>query len=724
MKKIDWFEKTFREYCKKYPKGITAKEMAHLCQLDRSTASRYLNQLVQKKVAQKIVGRPVRYIPLVSHSDQDILKLPWVEEAMAALLYPPNGLPILLTGETGVGKSYLAKQLVEIAIRKGHLPDSTPFILFNCAEYAQNPELILSQLFGVKKGAYTGAEQDKPGLIDRANQGILFLDEIHRLPPAGQEMLFTLIDQGTYRRLGETTFDRTATVRLIGATTENPRLALLPTLQRRFAVKIEIPPLAKRSKEERLKLIQHFLQKESEQMKLPLSMTEECQQRFLIYDFPGNIGQLKSDIQIACARAFLRNLYAMEKEVVIQLHDLPAHLRQIPVKQEYTFINESTKATQSSNSSMNIYDQLRRRKEDLLKQHIDGEEYYAELLNTVNAYIQQLIQTAKKQKVNQTQPNDLFQQLKKLSIETKTNLTDTQLEALAFHLQSIKKSSFSMKPSIPEAWSHLGNVSYTPFLEKIAEMMKHKWNMKLSKEELILMNLLLNYQEQGHKKRLILTVCLTGEGAAQSLKMWLKDQLPSVYQDVEIFPLEIDPFTRKSPQLSYWKEHYQLVAIVGTVPPLTNEVPYIPIWELYQPQGFKRLLQLLENDSKHTDPKELTFSNITDWIEKGLQQSVTHYNPKRFIHILNQFAPRFRAQFQWDMEREIGLWIHLGIYTDQLLKQTLENKEVPPPKKAALSKLPRQAVTLWKELLHHLQSVFLITYPPQVAYEMARLSLS
>ena len=61
-----------------------------------------------------------------------------------------------------------------------------PFVTFNCADYFNNPQLLLSQLFGHVKGAFTGADTDKIGLVEKANGGILFLDEVHRLPPDGQ----------------------------------------------------------------------------------------------------------------------------------------------------------------------------------------------------------------------------------------------------------------------------------------------------------------------------------------------------------------------------------------------------------------------------------------------------------------------------------------------------------------------------------------------------------
>jgi Sigma-54 interaction domain. len=66
----------------------------------------------------------------------------------------------------------------------------SPFIVFNCADYADNPQLLMSQLFGYVKGAFTGAESSKAGLVEKADGGILFLDEVHRLPSEGQEILF------------------------------------------------------------------------------------------------------------------------------------------------------------------------------------------------------------------------------------------------------------------------------------------------------------------------------------------------------------------------------------------------------------------------------------------------------------------------------------------------------------------------------------------------------
>ncbi len=135
---------------------------------------------------------------------------PVIEQAKAAVMYPPNGLHTLLLGPTGVGKSELAQAMYNFKLEVNKDDCNSEFIIFNCADYADNPQLLISQLFGYVKGAYTGAHEDKEGLVEKANGGVLFLDEVHRLPPEGQELLFYLIDKGRFRRLGETDNNRTS----------------------------------------------------------------------------------------------------------------------------------------------------------------------------------------------------------------------------------------------------------------------------------------------------------------------------------------------------------------------------------------------------------------------------------------------------------------------------------------------------------------------------------
>ena len=92
-------------------------------------------------------------------------------------------------------------------------------MVFNCADYANNPELLSSILFGHTRGAFTGAEKEKSGLLALADNGVLFLDEVHRLSHENQEKLFQFMDTGRFRPVGEEAEMVQANVRLLFATT-------------------------------------------------------------------------------------------------------------------------------------------------------------------------------------------------------------------------------------------------------------------------------------------------------------------------------------------------------------------------------------------------------------------------------------------------------------------------------------------------------------------------
>lgn len=185
--------------------GMTTQQLSELLDISRANVSNELNKLVQSGEVQKIsTHRPVIYHIIeekpVSVLDEFLKSNPSlyaaIEQVKAAVLYPPRGMNILITGETGTGKSMLAGMIHQYAVSMGVLAEDSPFILFNCADYANNPQLLLGQLFGIKKGSFTGAGEDRKGLIEEAHNGILFLDEVHRLPYEGQEMFFAFFRSG------------------------------------------------------------------------------------------------------------------------------------------------------------------------------------------------------------------------------------------------------------------------------------------------------------------------------------------------------------------------------------------------------------------------------------------------------------------------------------------------------------------------------------------------
>lgn len=338
------------------PLGFEAQEVASLMKLDRGNVSKDLNNLAKKGLIVKFEGRPVRFLDHEVYDNYLAMKEKSIDstysrrygstafdniigqegslkvqikQAKAAVLYPPYGLHTLLTGSTGTGKTTFAKEMYKYAVDMHIIEKNSKFVVFNCAEYADNPQLIVSQLFGHQKGAFSGADNDKAGLIEQADRGILFLDEIHRLPPEGQEMLFSLMDYGMYRRLGETERTRNARVLILGATTENLETALLKTFLRRMPVVIQLPSLKERPIIERLQLIEKFLCSEIEKMEVSVTVLKEVILSLLLYDCSGNVGQLKADIQLLCARSFWE--YKTGDKSVMELNKnlLPVYLEKV-----------------------------------------------------------------------------------------------------------------------------------------------------------------------------------------------------------------------------------------------------------------------------------------------------------------------------------------------------------------------------------------------------------
>lgn len=315
-------------------KRFTAGGIAQALNAKRNTVSLYLNQLTNEHKLVKVQTRPVRFIHRAQfekskyalkkdtyatvaqleqeNNNQDILKSfaqinpslkESVERVRAAVLYPNNGLPLLITGESGTGKSYLVGLINRFCRTNKLIKTTAPFVTVNCAQYADNPELLTSNLFGYKKGAFTGADQDHDGAFVEANGGILFLDEVHRLGPKGQEKLFTFLDQGLVYPVGETSHGKRVSVRLCFATTEQVENNFLTTFMRRIPVKISLPPLSQRSREERLNLIYTLLCNEQREIAKPIIVSDQVLEMLANYLPVGNIGDLKNAVKLTIARA-------------------------------------------------------------------------------------------------------------------------------------------------------------------------------------------------------------------------------------------------------------------------------------------------------------------------------------------------------------------------------------------------------------------------------------
>ncbi len=334
--------------------------IARSFRMNRTRASRILNDLVKEGILLKVNTRPVCFLHKETveknygvlknnsygsfdslknelHTDhsEDIFKCligyekslkEAVEQIKTAIFYPDNGLPLMLLGPTGVGKIFIAKLMYDYTRAKNIIAENAPFYVFNCAQYVNNPELLSSFLFGHSKGSFTGAVKDQVGLIEQADQGILFLDEVHRLNKEGQEKLFTFMDQGTFTRLGETDVVRTSKVRLVFATTESLSV-FLETFLRRIPITVNVPSLEERGQDEKRQFIHHFFMEESKLLGIPIEVTNKTLDILDKYYYVGNIGECKNIIKYTCGFAFTKKTKSMDK-IHVTLQDLPKKIYQ------------------------------------------------------------------------------------------------------------------------------------------------------------------------------------------------------------------------------------------------------------------------------------------------------------------------------------------------------------------------------------------------------------
>ncbi|WP_125763935.1 sigma 54-interacting transcriptional regulator [Companilactobacillus hulinensis] len=296
---------------------INTADLSELMDLSRSVTSHYLNQLVDDGIVIKQDGRPVLWSLTNSKpQNQGTIKSfdnfigangslkQVISQCEAAVHYPPNGLSMIITGDSGVGKSYLANRVYRYAVDSKVITPDAPFLVLNCADYANNPELLSSILFGYSRGAFTGANEQKDGLLKQANGGYLFLDEVHRLNSENQEKLFNFIDSGVFRRMGENEKVEHSQVRLLFATTEDTNEVLLETFRRRISISVHLPSYSDRPQNERLSLIYSIFHNEATRIGKTLKIDGRVINSLLNLKSDGNIGRLKNLIKVGCANAY------------------------------------------------------------------------------------------------------------------------------------------------------------------------------------------------------------------------------------------------------------------------------------------------------------------------------------------------------------------------------------------------------------------------------------
>ncbi|SHE38678.1 sigma 54-interacting transcriptional regulator [Caloramator proteoclasticus] len=531
--------------------GVTAQEIAQIMNMQRSNVVREFSRLVNEGSIKKSSGRPVRYFvneeKLIKEEVNKSLSVfdtiignngslkNQISLAKAAIVYPPKGLHTLIVGETGVGKSYFAKIMFKYAVESKMINDSNKFAIFNCADYANNPQLLISYLFGVKKGAYTGATEDRDGIIEKARDGILFLDEVHRLPPEGQEMLFTLIDEGRYVKLGSTQ-EIPINVMIIAATTENIESTLLKTFVRRIPVIISLPPLRERPIEERFELIKNFFEEESKRINRKIEVEQDAITALLNYDCLNNIGELKSDIQIACAKAYIRSMFGgdvlnvtlddfNEKVKAGLLVASKINMRKLKIK-----TNEISKDFIEDDKytlSQNIYEFMEKRTSYFKSKGLETNEIKNIVSNEVEQYINKYLKNInlrnEDEEVKRLINNDLFEFIKSFiplaEYKLKRKISKNTFLGLVIHIDTflnrVKLNKMIENPKleeIREKYPQEFKIAMT-----LAEKLEEKFNVRVPLDEIGFIAMFFAAEIKENSGKVLVLVAMHGSSTATSM---------------------------------------------------------------------------------------------------------------------------------------------------------------------------------------------------------------
>lgn len=269
-------------------------------------AFHYLVKPVDPSTLLNIIKEAIEKHELMGHQEEELgKKFPEIigkSKAIKEIFYiiemiAQTNANVLITGESGTGKEVVARAIHNHSLRK-----NKPFIVIDCTTIPEN--LLESELFGYEKGAFTGATERKTGLLELADGGTAFLDEIGELPLNLQKKFLRFLQEKEIQRLGSVNRIK-VDVRIIAATNKDLEKAVKEGTFREDlywrlnVIRIHIPPLRER-KEDIPLLVNHFLQKFAKENNKPVPVVEpEVMEVLLKYDWPGNVRELAHVVERA-----------------------------------------------------------------------------------------------------------------------------------------------------------------------------------------------------------------------------------------------------------------------------------------------------------------------------------------------------------------------------------------------------------------------------------------
>ena len=293
--------------------GVTALQAGAASFLEKPADPDHLLALLKDAVSYTVLRRSFVKLARKRNVPGLISRSPAMQEVVEAIRYcGTNRQPVLICGETGAGKGVVAREIHNLQGKS-----RKPFIRFQPS--FRTPDLVSSEIFGHKRGAFTGAIEDRRGLLEEAHEGTFFIDEVAELPEETQIMLLNVLQEKVFRRIGGNA-DLTSDFRLLAATNRTldeirEKKLLRPDFYHRIAhVTLTVPPLRKR-KEDILELADFFLATLCDSENIEVSgLADSAVEKLLKHDWPGNVRELQAAVEGGAYRATYRQRRFVEAD--------------------------------------------------------------------------------------------------------------------------------------------------------------------------------------------------------------------------------------------------------------------------------------------------------------------------------------------------------------------------------------------------------------------------
>lgn len=485
--------------------GVSTSYIAEALSLQRTNVSSILNTLVSEGRITKTNGRPVLYL-----IDQEIHKREedcfremtgWngslkhgIQLAKAAILYPGRSLNLLIVGEKGTGKKQFAKAIYNYCLAKNMISEEAPFLQMNCRDYANEQEQARALLMG----------DGEQGLLHQSEKGVLYLDNIQYLGGILQREVAMYSSSSAPRGI------------LLASCTPDT-IPAQEEFQGEFPIVVPMPKITERPIAERMEMIKLLFSTEASRVGRVLVVKEELMRCLLLYECPENFQQLKRDIKIGCANAYVREL-ANPAEITLYVSDFDVRIRQgilrygsvreeieelIPENSSFAFDGRDMKVSETE--SKNIYQELRKKAQKLDAEGLSQDDIQmllsTELERAFGKYQSQLVHDVTSRKeLGLIVDDELMQLVEKFikKVETIQNRTidESVFFGLCLHMKGVVNQNRETETVGKLEISQVVTKHKQEYLlsAEFAEEIQEKYQVEMPIDEVILITMFLCYE--------------------------------------------------------------------------------------------------------------------------------------------------------------------------------------------------------------------------------------